>query len=160
VVDPNSASTVGHTSVVSTTADVFLGFDSASLRFQGAMADVVICNAAIPTSDIARLAARFSAMAIPSVRNSLVVYHDLIRGVNRPGIGGVASTAGTLGHEAHPPLRFPSSPLMSASTAHSLVPPPWRAERGVSLANAAAAGELFIPGAARGAVHSSGEVHP
>jgi hypothetical protein len=160
VVDPYAATTVGHTNVVASTAGVHLGFDSVSSAFQGAMADVAICNAAIPTSDIARLAKRFSAMAIPSVRHSLVVYHDLVRGVNRPGIGGVATTAGTLGHDAHPPLRFPSSPLMSVSTTLGLVRPPWRAERGATLTNAAVAGELFVPGAAQGAVHLSGEVHP
>ncbi|WP_442483993.1 LamG domain-containing protein [Aeoliella sp. SH292] len=160
VVDPYAASTVGHTSVVTNTAGVHLGFDSVSSSFQGAMADVAICNAAIPTSDIARLAAKYSALAVPSVRDSLIVYHDLIRGVNRPGIGGVATTAGTFAHEAHPPLRFPSSPLLSTSSAHTLVRGPWRGERGLTLASAAAAGELFIPGAARGAVHSIGEDHP
>lgn len=160
VQDPHVTSTVGHSSLTADTSDVQWGFNQAGVQFQGAMADGLICDSALTASDIARLASRFSAMSVPGVRNSLVVYQDFIRDANRPGIGPAATTAGTLGVEAHPPLWFPPSSLASVSSAHSLVRSPWRAERGVSLANAAAAGELFIPGAARGAVHSIGEVHP
>lgn len=159
VVDPYSASTVGHSNVVTSTANVHLGFDSVSLPFAGAMADALICDTALSAAEVARLAAGFSAMAVPGARDHLVVYHDLVRSVNRPGIGTVASTAGTLGVEAHPPLRFPSPPLRSVSSAHSPLATPWHPHTGITLGSAAGAGELFVPGTEQGPLHPIGEVH-
>lgn len=160
VKDVQVLTTIGHSHVVDNTSDVTLGFDSVAAPFLGEMADMSLWDVALSDAEIAKLAAGFATLTIARSGRWPVNYHDMIRSLDRPGIGAEASTVGTLGVVAHPPLRFPSSQLSTVSKAHPLVPTPWRADRGVTLGNAAAAGELFIPDAARGAVHPIGEVHP
>ena len=159
LLDPNSASTIGHSSVVSDTTDVHLGFNSASVQLLGAMAEVGIWSAALAANEVALLASGFSPLALPAAVDGLAVYHDAIRGLNRPGIGPPATSGGTFAHAAHPRTLRPHRALAHVSPAQSLVVGPHRSESGDLAVAGGEAGEVFVSGADAGALSPTGEVY-
>lgn len=57
-------------------------------------AEVAVFAAALSADEIAMLGEGFPVLALPQA-HALLAYHDLVRGINRPGIGAVAAFVGT-----------------------------------------------------------------
>lgn len=157
-VDPYSTSTVGHANVSSSTNYVHLGFASGSIAFDGAMADVAIWDTALGEAAIAQLAAGFSPLTLTGALQHLAVYYDLVRTINRPGIGPVATTGGVLAAAPHPAIRFPTSEVRLTSSAPSLISGPHRRQTGAAIGGASEAGTALVPGIAAGTLTPIGEV--
>ncbi len=158
VLDPYSVSTIGHSNLVADSTDVYLGFNSASVQLLGAMADFAIWNEALESAQIANLAAGFSPLMLP-VFDRLVVHCDLIRGLNRPGIGPAATSGGTFANAEHPRTFVPHDCVPHVSPAQSLVVGPHRATTGDAVVPGNEVGTVFVSGAASGALTPTGEVY-
>lgn len=148
--DAFTQSTVGATQVVTTTADVSLGISDASKWFDGEMAEVAVWHAALDDQQIARLAAGCCPLGETSQLASLMAYQDLIRLLNRPGIGPAATTSGTIAVVEHPRVYLPHGGICLGRRSQFAGHPVLEAGEG-SLATAAG-GEAALCGAATGMI--------
>ena len=157
--DSNYTTTVGHAKLVADTSDVTIGFDDSNKQFTGRMAEFAVGNTALSDSEVAQLAAGFSPLTLPAAVDRLVVYQDLIRGLNRPGIGPTATSSGTFANAEHPRLFVPHGCVAHVSPAQSLVVGPHRLATGEGAVVGNETGAVFVSGAASGALTPTGEVY-
>jgi hypothetical protein len=71
------------------------------------VAEIAVIDGALSEEQIAILASGFSILCLPSVAR-LMTYHDCLRGINRPGVGPVATNSGTPSVTAHPRVMWSS----------------------------------------------------
>ncbi|WP_425396702.1 LamG domain-containing protein [Aeoliella sp.] len=155
--DPYYESTVGHSQLVTTSDDVTIGLDDASKWLQGDVAEFCITNDVLSDSEIAQLAAGRTPLALPNAPARLVVYQDCIRSVNRPGIGPVASTAGTINPAPHPRVLPLCRNPIYVSDIHSTIAGPHHQAASAIRSSHCEPGTLFVTGTS-GAT-PTGEVH-
>ena len=74
------------------------------------VAEIAIIDGLLSDNEIAMLAKGCSMLTLPSAA-MLLTYHDCIRGINRPGVGPVASSAGTPTVVDQPPILMASGGL-------------------------------------------------
>ena len=83
---------------------------TANNYFVGDVAEVAMWHGvALSVKEFAILAKGFSPLCLLNQLGSLVVYQDLMRNLNRPGIGPVATATGSPSVISHPPIRYPNS---------------------------------------------------
>ncbi|MCH7752987.1 MAG: hypothetical protein IH898_12660 [Planctomycetes bacterium] len=74
------------------------------------VAEAGIIAGVLSDEEIVMLANGFSMLVLPSAA-LLLTYHDCVRGINRPGVGPVASSAGTPTVVDQPPILMASGGL-------------------------------------------------
>jgi hypothetical protein len=133
-------------------------FSSPSDYFAGDIAEVAIWNAALTDAEIAVLARGFSPLCLLNRLPNLVLYQDLIRPLDHPGIGPALTATGVTTVATHPrivyPWVLPSGALrrqvqfldfyrVSAAAAHACaVQQGWSAVSGTELGSTYPVGEV------------------
>ena len=156
--DAYTTSAVGHTQTISNTAGVTLGINDTSHTYQGEMAEVAFWDTALTDQQITQLAQGFTPLTLRNSLDHLVVYQDLLRPLNRPGIGSTATQTGTFAQAEHPRTIAPCSHPPMASSFPLLLPGPYRQATGQKSHDGPAKGDVFITGTAAGALTPTGEV--
>lgn len=123
----------------------------------GQVAEVAIWNAALTPEEIAILARSFSPLYLWRRLPNLVLYQDLIRPLNRPGIGPAMTAMGTTTVDAHPRMILPTSPLSWRTDAVDYLDP-YRFAAAAAHANPVLRGWATDAGADQAAIHPIGEV--
>lgn len=152
-------STVGHSQLVANTDDATLGIDAATGWFDGSMAEMSLWDKALTDAHVARLAAGLSPLSLATEGVWPVLYQDLVRGLNRPGIGPTVTSIGSFATAAHPRVIGPRSAVtrnrsMPASSAVA----PYRCKVATINTDGSQAAACFLPGVLAGATSPIGEV--
>lgn len=150
--DANDASTVGHAALETTTDGVTLGIDDASKQLVGEVAEFAAWDIAFTNQQIAHLANGFGPLSLTDLLPRCAVYHDLVRGVNRPGLGPAASVTGSYATVPHPRIQPAGYGLPLVDHARSLLAGPYATADGQLDTRGAAAGQPATGGAVAGSL--------
>ncbi|QDU54325.1 LamG-like jellyroll fold domain-containing protein [Aeoliella mucimassa] len=159
--DPYHQSTVGHDHLVVNTSAATLGLADTARQFQGGMAEFSFWNSPLADAEVAHLAAGFSPLSVAGSLSRLVLYQDFIRSVNRPGVGSVVSTSGSIAPLSHP-RTLPWTSAMAAAArvvTTTTLAGPYRREQGELTLGGLLTGSIGVPGAVAGSLSLSGEVN-
>ena len=157
--DVNVTSTVGHSTLVSDSLSTTAGYGPNGHHLTGSLAELAFWDTPLDDDAITQLAAGFAARSLPDAPAHLVAYHDMIAGVNRPGVGPAASVTGTLVPSEHP-RQYPAwRTLPYVDYAKLLAPAPYRSQQAELQLATQASGELNLPGVAAGSLTPTGEVN-
>lgn len=111
----------------------------------GSLAEVAVWSKPLSEGSIRQLAAGISPLALTQDAASLVAYQDLVRDLNRPGVGPTATLIGGITPQPHPAVFNPASCVYT--------PAPLRRFPRLAAAQQTAAGDVgvqfAVPGAAK-----------
>lgn len=124
--------------------------------FAGSVAEVAIWNVALADEEIALLAKGFSPLCLFHRLTNLVSYQDLIRPVDRPGLGPSYSIEGGTSVAPHPRIVYPWTSTLGMYRRRFLEF--YRVSAAAAHANRALQGQSAVTGAEQGATFPIGEV--
>lgn len=149
----NSGTTTHSPAGLTTTSFGKLVRSSATSSFVGRIAEVGIWSQALSEPEVNQLSQGFSPLANAMQRDSLVLYQDLIRDPNHPGVGPSLATLGTIQNAPHPRVLYAQA-VSVVSEARPLWP---RLAASQAAVVGATQAELFVPGAENGATYPFAE---
>lgn len=131
--------------------------ETTSTHFNGDIAEFAIWNGSLGDAEIAVLARGYSPLCLWHRLPNLVVYQDLIRPLNRPGMGPALTAYGGTGVAAHPRMVYPTSyPL--GGLHRLLYAVPYRLAAAAAHADRVTQGWAALAGAEQGTTYPIGEV--
>jgi hypothetical protein len=142
---------------LNTTAIGRVVISGATGLFEGDIAEVAIWNAALTDEEIAVLAKGFSPLCLWHRLPNLVLYQDLIRPLDRPGIGPAMTAMGGTSVAAHPRMIYPASHPLSGLH-QMLFAVPYRLAAAAAHAGRVSRGWAALAGAEQGTTYPIGEV--
>jgi hypothetical protein len=123
----------------------------------GEIAEVAVWNAALSDEEIALLGKGFSPLCMPWRWPNLVLYQDLIRPLNRLGIGPTLTAAGSLTVVPHPRAIYPTNPAIGLCQFPPFIAP-YRLAAALAHVNRVRQGLAAVAGPSMGDTYSIGEV--
>ncbi len=113
--------------------------------FSGSVVEAAIWNVALSADEVRILAAGYSPLCLTNRLGNLVLYRDLIRPLNRPGIGPNMTATGTTVSD-HPRVQTPTGLLLAYPPIIPKVDEPFCVETADVWTPTAAAGQEFSVG--------------
>lgn len=131
---------------------------SATDTFPGDIAEAAIWNTALTDVEIAVLARGFSPLCLTHRLANLVLYQDLIRPLDRPGIGPVLTASGGTAAAEHPRMIYPWTFAYGALRRQVQLLDFYRVSAAAASGGAVSQGWAAVAGADQGATLPIGEV--
>ena len=142
---------------LNTTSVGYVAIATPTEKFPGDIAEVAIWSAALTDEEIALLAKGFSPLCLWHRLPNLVMYQDLMRPLDRPGIGPALTSYGGTSVAAHPRMIYPTSCLLGVFFPKRYAVP-YRLVAAAAQAGRAAQGAASLAGAEHGTTYPLGEV--
>ncbi len=122
----------------------------------GSIAEAAIWNVALTAAEMETLAAGYSPLCLAHRRQNLVLYHDLIRPLGRPGRGPDLTATGTA-VTPHPRLIAPAPPQPALATIVPKIDGPFCVEQADVWTPTVVIGQVSVGGLDQGEVFSTGD---
>jgi Concanavalin A-like lectin/glucanases superfamily len=126
--------------------------------FAGDIAEVAIWNTALSDAEIAILGHGFSPLCLTHRLPNLVLYQDLIRPLDHPGVGPALTASGGTTAAPHPRMIYPQSLALAAVLRQVQFLDFYRVSAAQAHASAVQQGWAAVSGANQGAILPIGEV--
>jgi len=141
-----------------TTSIGHIVFSTPSGFFAGDIAEAAIWNTALSDAEIAILGSGFSPLCLTHRLPNLVLYQDLIRPLDRPGIGPVLTASGGTASADHPRIIYPWTFAYGALRRQVQLLDYYRVSAAAAYGGAVSQGWAAVAGADQGAILPIGEV--